>query len=89
MYTSNPIYNNLRQQVWEKEFGNALHGKCPLPNCNIILFKQHDPSFQCGHIIPKSKGGKKILENLRPICSTCNVRMGYYTWDEYENYVKI
>jgi 5-methylcytosine-specific restriction endonuclease McrA len=89
MYTSNLSYKLLRQEVWEKEFGNALHGKCPLPNCSIILFKHDDSTFHCGHIIPKSKGGRKILENLRPICSSCNVRMGSYTWDEYEDYVRI
>lgn len=25
-----------------------------------------------GHIIPKALGGKKTLENLRPLCHTCN-----------------
>ncbi len=89
MYISRIAFNRLRFQVWEKEFGNATRAKCPLPNCNFILFKHNDASFQCGHIIPKSKGGKKTLENLRPICANCNARMGCYTWDEYEDYVKI
>jgi 5-methylcytosine-specific restriction endonuclease McrA len=89
MYTSKLNYNTLRFKVWEKEFGNEIHGKCPLPNCSFILLKHHDTSFQCGHIIPISKGGKKTLENLRPICSNCNARMGSYSWDEYEDIVKI
>jgi hypothetical protein len=89
MYTSAIRHHNLKLQVWEKEYGEALHGKCPLPNCSIILFKHDDSAFHCGHVIPKSKGGKKTLENLRPICANCNSRMGSYTWDEYENYVKI
>ena len=89
MYISKIEYQRLRFKVWEKEYGNSLHGKCPLPNCSIILFKHHNPSFQCGHIIPTSRGGKKTLENLRPICENCNSKMGFYTWDEYEDFVKI
>jgi 5-methylcytosine-specific restriction endonuclease McrA len=89
MYTSKITYQSLKFQVWEKEYGDALNGKCPLPNCSVILFKHHDPSFQCGHILPRCKGGKTTLENLRPICSNCNARMGYYSWNEYEDYVKI
>lgn len=28
------------------------------------------------HIIPKSKGGPMTLENLRPMCSRCNMKLG-------------
>jgi len=29
-----------------------------------------------GHIIPKSKGGKWVLDNLRPLCHVCNTKEG-------------
>jgi hypothetical protein len=32
--------------------------------------------FHSAHIIPKSKGGDSNIENLRPICSLCNLSMG-------------
>ena len=28
------------------------------------------------HIIPKSKGGKKSLYNMQPMCATCNTKKG-------------
>lgn len=33
-------------------------------------------NFEAGHVIPESKGGKTHIENLLPICSTCNKSMG-------------
>jgi hypothetical protein len=29
-----------------------------------------------GHVLPESKGGTLDVENLRPICSSCNSSMG-------------
>jgi hypothetical protein len=29
-----------------------------------------------GHIIPKSKGGRWVLHNLRPLCHVCNTKEG-------------
>jgi 5-methylcytosine-specific restriction endonuclease McrA len=26
------------------------------------------------HILPRSKGGKDTLENLQPMCSSCNAK---------------
>ena len=33
-------------------------------------------NFHCGHVVAESKGGQTILENLRPICGSCNSSMG-------------
>lgn len=32
-------------------------------------------SFHSGHIISRKEGGKIELENLRPLCSSCNQSM--------------
>jgi len=28
------------------------------------------------HIVPKSKGGLRTLDNLQPMCENCNVKKG-------------
>lgn len=71
---------NLKKQVWEKEYGNAESGKCPISTCTTIISKIGDSGWQGGHIISRFNGGKTILDNLRPICATCNIRMREMNW---------
>jgi hypothetical protein len=43
-------------------------------------------TFEVGHNVPRSKGGTDNLDNLRPICSSCNKSMGnQYTIDEFSD----
>ena len=75
------IPRGLREQVWLTEFGKTFEHKCYIRWCknNIDVF-----NFQVGHNIPESKGGKTVLENLKPICIRCNQSMGNgYTIDEW------
>ena len=71
----------IRQQVWLKYIGKKFDNKCNIIWCqnNITVFR-----FHVGHVIPKSKGGSIEIENLRPICSNCNLSMSNkYTIDEW------
>ena len=60
-----------RDQVWEKRNHTLLTGKCFV--CQDDLKYKN---FECGHVIPKSQGGSDEVDNLEPICSSCNKRMG-------------
>ena len=31
--------------------------------------------YDCGHVNPVANGGSDDIENLRPICHQCNIRM--------------
>jgi 5-methylcytosine-specific restriction endonuclease McrA len=76
----------LREQVWVNFIGKKFHSKCYVPWCrnDITVF-----DFQVGHNYPESKGGATILENLRPICSRCNLSMyNNYTIDEWSLFGK-
>ena len=72
----------LREQVWLNFIGKHYTSKCFVRWCknDINVF-----NFQVGHNIPESKGGTLVLENLRPICSRCNLSMSNnYTIDEWQ-----
>ena len=71
----------LREQVWLKYNGRKYEVKCNIKWCknNISVF-----NFHVGHNIPESKGGGMDIENLRPICSKCNLSMSNnYSIDDW------
>lgn len=71
----------LREQVWLHYIGKKFNTTCYVKWCKneINVFDYHT-----GHDIPESKGGAMVLENLRPICSRCNLSMGNtYTIQEW------
>ena len=63
----------LRREVWIKHNGKVFNAKCKVSWCNNEISPFN---FECGHNIPESKGGKTNLDNLLPICSSCNKSMG-------------
>ena len=72
----------LREQVWLVYLGDkVLKHKCQVKWCENTMTPF---TFEVGHNIPESKGGKTSIDNLRPICSKCNKSMGdTYTIDEF------
>ena len=80
-------YKAIREQVWLKQFGsNKFTVKCPIIWCRNIITPF---SFHVAHNIPKSKGGLLDLNNLFPICKSCNMSMSnHHTIDEWNSIVK-
>ncbi len=62
-----------KQEIWYHYIGEEI-GKTKCFCCSINNITQLE--FHCGHIIAKSLGGELSLDNLRPICSKCNLSMG-------------
>lgn len=80
--TQRKIPKALREQVWLKYNGKKFESKCYITWCKNII---NVFDFQSGHNIPFSKGGTTTLDNLRPICSRCNLSMNdNYTVDEWQ-----
>lgn len=75
------IPKSLKENVWIHYIGENFTGKCSVEWCN----KKITPfTFETGHNVPESKGGHTSIENLRPICASCNKSMGNrYSIDEY------
>lgn len=64
--TPRDINERLRFQVLKRDnFNCVCCGKSPATNSNVEL--------HVDHIIPWSKGGETVIENLQTLCSKCNL----------------
>jgi hypothetical protein len=70
----------LKRKVWDFWIGESV-GKIKCPCCKLTDISQM--SFSCGHIIPESKGGQLSVQNLKPICGSCNSSMGTQNMDDF------
>lgn len=63
----------VRVACWNHHIGvDQGQTVCPIGCGNIISSN----NFQCGHIHAEANGGSVHLDNLIPICQTCNTSMG-------------
>lgn len=70
----------LKDNVWNKYIGINI-GQTNCLCCKTNKISQHN--FHCGHVISESKGGKTDIDNLRPICSNCNLSMSTQNMDTF------
>ena len=75
------IPEELRHQVWMKQFGNVAESICPC--CNITKISTIKRNYEAGHIKSEKNGGETSVNNLIPICRPCNQSMGSDNWDTY------
>lgn len=63
----------MRQEIWKRDMGNVIEGKCPVPWCtNTVSFT----TFVLAHNVPFSRGGATDASNLCVTCASCNLGMG-------------
>jgi 5-methylcytosine-specific restriction endonuclease McrA len=74
------IPHMLKRMVWNYWVGETI-GKTKCLCCKTTDITML--TFVCGHIIPESKGGELLVNNLKPICGSCNSSMGTTNMDEY------
>ena len=80
MYKKKSIPLSLKALVWNKYIGEEKGiGSCQCCRKNVI--KQI--SFHCGHIISERNGGSTTLNNLIPLCQTCNLSMGRHNMNDF------
>jgi len=74
------IPKTVKDKLWDDNFGHdAGIGKCYCCQKNI-----NSKKFDCGHIMSVAKGGTNNIENLKPVCSTCNKSMGTTNMEEFK-----
>ena len=74
------IPKQLRKDLWNKYVGENI-GATNCLVCNREKISQM--GFVVGHILAESHGGKNTIDNLRPICSGCNLSMATRNMMEY------
>lgn len=62
-------YRRLRKMIFE-------YLAAGLPMCRICHKELTVKSGEFDHVVPKSKGGPDVLENLQLLCSDCNKLKG-------------
>lgn len=74
------ISASKKRDVWYTYIGKDVgSSKCLCcKNEEIIQI-----NFHCGHIISEKDGGTLNIDNLRPICSKCNLSMGSENMNEF------
>lgn len=61
--------------VWRNIYGSSFDGvDCKICENKKISFDKRK-EWHMAHIVPFSKDGSNELDNLRPICATCNLSM--------------
>ena len=80
------IPKSLKIAVWNKHFGEDI-GKAKCLCCNITDITQL--KFHAGHVIAENNGGETNIDNLRPICETCNKSMRTKNMDEFKNLIQV
>ena len=72
----------LKIAVWNKYIGESI-GMTKCLCCNLTDITQL--KFHAGHIISESSGGEMNIDNLKPICESCNKSMGKKNMDEFKS----
>jgi hypothetical protein len=67
------LSKTIRQLVWKQYVGMQI-GETLCVCCKSNTINCFD--FQCGHIVARANGGNDTVDNMRPICLTCNGSMG-------------
>jgi hypothetical protein len=74
------IPKKLREKVWHTSFGDEVEGSCYCCDETIIF----DRNYHVGHIIAHAQGGSDKVDNLRPVCRSCNLEMGVQNMDDFK-----
>lgn len=75
------ITQQMRKKVWTNEYKTRRKGICPVKYCQQSISSDN---FIVGHITSVKNGGLTEVENLRPICYYCNMKMSKTNWQDYE-----
>lgn len=71
---------SIKKQSWDIYIGKEL-GTAKCYCCKYNVISKND--FHAGHYISEKNGGEVKADNIRPICSDCNLSMGSTNMDVF------
>lgn len=71
----------VKDLTWARWVGDSV-AKTKCLCCGVNEIKMN--SFHCGHVVAEANGGKTTVENLRPVCATCNLSMRTQHMDKFK-----
>lgn len=74
------IPKKVRASLWKRDFDSSTAGKCYCCAMNIEALGD----WEAGHIVSVKEGGTDTLDNLRPVCKSCNRSMGTENMDAFK-----
>ncbi len=84
---SRKISKKVEHLVWDKwnSFEKIKARGDEYSSCYVCRKQLERENSQCGHIIPFFYGGQNTIDNLEPICGSCNSDMGIENLNTYKN----
>ncbi len=74
----------VREQVWKKCNPNTGDLGVCYTCCNDLYFRD----MECGHVKAHALGGDISVDNLMPVCKSCNKDMGIMDLHEYKSMIE-
>jgi len=74
------IPKSLKDAVWDRYIGKQYG----IGTCYCCGTEIDSKKFDCGHIISVAKGGLNVIDNLKPVCATCNKSMGTQNLEDFK-----
>jgi len=79
-YQKKRIPATVKRLVWNQYVGEEI-GKTKCYCCQLSDITQM--TFHCGHVLSERYGGDTDIQNLRPICQSCNSSMGTTNMEDF------
>ena len=80
-YRKKTIPKVVKDLTWQRWIGDDI-AKAKCLCCGINEIKMN--SFHCGHVISEADGGPTTVDNLRPVCATCNLSMRTQNMEKFK-----
>ena len=77
----------VRERLWQRDSPDTFTSSCACCRRKVSFFGSNEDStdqFHAGHYVSVKNGGSDDIDNLRVLCSACNLGMGSKNIDEFK-----